>query len=740
MSNRMALYCRLQRSFVLAIVSLAASSCLASGKVEDLIVQSVRENPPRTSVEALRTVQTMLNINRADLALKYLQPLIDRQLSDPEMESLNQRFGAGFFLRLMREPGLDGPGDDFAIAVFEGASRAARDPGRVKALVQQLLTANERGAPILIDQLLAAGPTATAELLTTVANQPSLGSEIRQRFITAISLGGLDAVPVVEAGIDSTNEAVALAAMAAARALLPEQPQLRFAVLSRFHAPDAPLLQQVAQQLANDYFGSSVGTIDVGCWLYEETSRLLDLTTTVENQQEVWFWSPKSQRFTSHSVSAESAKYFRALRLARHLYNHRPAHADAVTMYLVAASGLAKRDAGLNKPLELMANDVLVSGALQQVAFINARTSEAAMLAALDWATTHNATAGALGILDLMASRTGDGAGWLQSPHGTPSTLAAALRHPNRRIRWAAAETIMALEPQNPYKGACDLANVYKQATHAAGNRVALVIDPNRRRAVTVAGNLNGLGYTAVAVRSGTEAMKLVVSEPDLELILISPQTYDPTFADMLTALRNDFRTKLLPLAVVGDGLTAAQTALTEKYPRIVRYPYPLDFNSAAVLVHRLEQLADADDLDAIERQFFANTAIARLAQMSARTGSLAFYDLSDVMVSSGTIPLDAASSPVIELWSNLGTTEAQLMLLRLSQDQQRNPELRLTAANALERSFQRFGINLPMPELANVAVSIHEQNLAVPTDSLDGPTQRLLDVLERASLEQSGG
>ena len=109
--------------------------------------------------------------------------------------------------------------------------------------------------------------------------------------------------------------------------------------------------------------------------------------------------------------------------------------------------GLAKRQGGLEVPLDL--NHLTAGGAIEQALFVNHRMSDSALLSALDWSLSHNTTAASLGLIELISRRSPD---VLHSPHGDPSPLVTALQHPNRRVRWAAAEAISTLDPRIPLR------------------------------------------------------------------------------------------------------------------------------------------------------------------------------------------------------------------------------------------------------------------------------------------------
>lgn len=726
------------------LMSLLASLCQAD--VAELVEESIRANPPQTPSQRLVAVENLLNVGRGPAALEYLQPLADAQLTDQQLEALNREFGTTFFFRLIRENALDPVGTEFANTVFTGAARAARNPQRVRSLVEQLVDANRDQAAIITEQLLPAGSVAAATLLTHLAHMDEVNQSGRGQLIAAMGLCGSKAVPVLEAGIDAANPDIVSAAIVATRDLWSDHPRIRLAVLSQFFSATGPTVSVAAQTSSRQFYGPDVNRHEIGCWLADAIEELLEphsAAPPVQNEK-VWWWSEAEQAFRYREPPRSAARYCRALRLAKHLLAQHAWHPDARSLHAVAAAGLAKRQAGLATPLDLSVDHLSAGGAIEQLRFADDRLSDSALLSALHWSLTHGTTAASLGLIELCARRSADA--MLASPHSDPSPLAEALRHPNRRIRWAAAEAISTLDPKNPFKGSCDLPSLYKQFLTSQGERVALVIDPNRKRADWIAGNLTGLGYSAIAVRNGKEAMRLILANPDIELTLLSAQTYAPRASELLQELRHDYRARRLPLALLHEEFAPRYEALADRYDNVVRFPHPFDFDATAVLVRRLVALADEDDLTALERQAVAQKSLQRLADLSAKQGTWVLYDLNRVADAATAAwsaqslrDQEASSAQLIALLANLGTPDAQQQLLALSADQTRAAQLRIGAARGLQRSIKQVGFNLSAQQTA-AYFSEHVGLRQNESSTFDEPTRLLLRVLQAASLEQLGG
>ena len=221
-------------------------------------------------------------------------------------------------------------------------------------------------------------------------------------------------------------------------------------------------------KLITRYDGRPPERTEVGCRLLQATHAQLNAG---KPDGEVWYWLPDANRFDSRLLAFEPERYFRAARLARRLVAQHAEQPDAAPWYALTAAGLAQWQVGLTDPLPLESSSP--EGAVAQAAFVQNTFTSPMLLGALDLALQHDAVAGALGLIDLISRRTAEAEILLSSPHGQPSPLAAALRAPNRRVRWAAADAIATLHPTTDFKGSCDLTSFLQQAAQSRGDRIA---------------------------------------------------------------------------------------------------------------------------------------------------------------------------------------------------------------------------------------------------------------------------
>lgn len=197
---------------------------------------------------------------------------------------------------------------------------------------------------------------------------------------------------------------------------------------------------------------------------------------------------------------------------------------------------------------------------------------------------------------------------YLASPH--PAPLVEALQHPNRRLRFAALEAIMALHPAMPFAGSSLVPKALRHYSTAGNVRRAVVAMPNETDATTLAGRLRGLGYAAEATNRGAPAVARAQESVDTELVIVDMDIDRANVRDVLYALRTDPTTGETPVALIATGRRLADgRRLAREHARVLAYPRPQTDHAVADLVARLQELAAPDALTAQERAALAEKA-----------------------------------------------------------------------------------------------------------------------------------
>ena len=129
-----------------------------------------------------------------------------------------------------------------------------------------------------------------------------------------------------------------------------------------------------------------------------------------------------------------------------------------------------------------------------------------------------------------------------------PLPLARAVRSADRRLRFAALEAIMNLQPARAFPGSSYVPEALAFFSAATGQRRAMVAGPITEDAMRIGGLLTELGYQADTAVTGREMLDRLVASPDYELVLIDSRIQQPPINLLVQQLRHDARTAGLPV------------------------------------------------------------------------------------------------------------------------------------------------------------------------------------------------
>ena len=203
-----------------------------------------------------------------------------------------------------------------------------------------------------------------------------------------------------------------------------------------------------------------------------------------QDQTICWHWDPARKTSVPHRYAAAEASRMMAARLSRDLYKLAPEDVDVRRVFLLANLTQAKIEAGLSRPLPRGSGTIAVQAAAM---------GPAALEDVLAYAMQNDYVAAAIAAAELLADA-GDGT-LVQSADGQPRPLVSALRHSDRRLRMAAAETIVKIDPLSPYAGSSYLPETFSYFVRTVGSRRVLVSHPRVDKAQTLIG---------ISVRSAT--------------------------------------------------------------------------------------------------------------------------------------------------------------------------------------------------------------------------------------------
>jgi CheY-like chemotaxis protein len=318
----------------------------------------------------------------------------------------------------------------------------------------------------------------------------------------------------------------------------------------------------------------------------------------------------------------------------------------------------------------------------------------------------------------------------LTSSTGAPRPLALALRHPDRRLRFAAVETILKLNSSTSFPGASYVPETLGYFAGSVGSRRALVADPRLEDARTFGGLLATAGYDTDIAATGDEVMKLALKQPDYEIVFLGHAVDHSDLNKTWQQLRKDPRTANMLLAFLFDEehrLYLLDKADDDDLARAMPYVYErktLDFQ-----LTQLFRKAGTKFVPFAERQRQAAASLDHLARLASGRGPK-YYDIlrqeDAVIRAAGTPGLTVHAVPVL---GGLGSNKSQAALVDIASDTNYDITDRQAAAEAFKTAVGRRGILLTTKQ---IGAQFDRYNAS---ETLDADTQRvlgeILDILE---------
>jgi hypothetical protein len=701
----------------------AAKPASAEPQEKDPIVLTVRSTNPKSADQLVWAARTVLDVNRADEARKYLKQLLDHMPAPATLAALEKEFGAGLFVRFSGDEKLQPEGKQISEAVLTAAEQARNDPARLDALIARLSDANPETRRMALTDLKETREPAAAAMIRALADPQRAAQHAAVRGALA-AMGSLAEGPLL-AALDTSLPGVK-SQVISSLGLMKSRAAIGHLMRPLADRESPAPVRQAAEEAFRQITGAVPNSGEVERYLTQEVRRgLTDMLAAKDDGQSVklWTWDEKQRTVVAAAVSKPAALRKATLRFAQDLHALFPESSESRRLWLTVLLEWAKSESGLTAVPPLAQKD-----AKSQATAEGAGPLEETLAFAME--TGHDAAA--IGALEILKGIGNDRL--LAGGGGEPRTVVRALRNPNPRVQFAAAEAITAWDPTKAFPGSSRLVETLAFFLKTAGTRRTLVGNPRPDLAQDLAGMLKDMGFDADTANTGESLVKRAIATPDLELILISDAIDGPPVKDLVQQLRHDARTARLPIGILARGTKledlnrfAADDALTLAFPRVQ------DKNGLVLHVRRLLELNGGNGITPEERIQWAEAALKYFARVA---GDPNHYLFPEVLAQQPAIiramwfaPLSAPASQVL---GTLGSPEAQRALVSLaSQNDQALPPRRAAAA-AFAIAVNRRGILLSRGEI------LAQYDRYNQSATLDKDTQKvlgsLLDAIEAPS------
>jgi CheY-like chemotaxis protein len=689
----------------------------------DPAVEAVLETKPNTPADWARAAQMMAALRRPDLAREFLGKVLAAKLKDDQLTALADQFGVEMFADMAARPELLPEAEQLAEGVLGAVNRRTQDPKRIAEAIQQLQDPSEdvrvkalanlknaRGAAVgaLIDVL--------ADPARTAAHRAARAALVQMRQLAEGPLVGIlehcDLELMIQAisalaEMNARDTAIYMVGPASAEKADPKVRAVARAALVK-------LTGQVPDQRA---------AVEMLCRqakvLYRQRQ---PLKTNAEGRIEQWSWDGVARRCVARSRSMDDAARVLAARLARDAFALAPEDANVRLLYLATMLEEASYEHGLDKPLDLDKDP-----AARVAAGFGAKLVEAV----LDFAVANGRPAAATVAAQILG-RIGKAQAVLRQ--GTdPAPLVRVLRHPDRRLRMAAAQAIVQLQPDDAFPGSSYVPEVLGFFAATTGQRRVLVAGPNVEVSREQVGMLSMMRYHVDTATTGREALRLATASPDYELVLIDPGIADPLVGPLVEQLRRDYRTASQRIGLLARaGYFDAADRLAQNDPMMLSFPRPHNQDAFQWQLNHFLGLGSREFVGFEERQQQAAAALGCLAVLAQSSKKI--YDIrrtQDEVFAAMYAP--GLTSRVVAVLANLGTPESQQALVDLACRMTQPIEVRKAAAKAFRLSTKKYGILLTTDSLRQQYDRYEasrqqdldtQQLLSTILDSIEEPTE----------------
>jgi HEAT repeat protein len=644
---------------------------------------------PKTPLESWEVATYLIRIGQPDQAAPYVKKFIDFNPDDATLLQARDAYGTGSFLALSDYPETRPYAKELAGRLARASIRSATDPARMAQAIQGLTKSPEEQT-VAVERLREAGPYAVPPWLQALGVS---GIDPSSRSALSENLGRLDknAVPALIAALDSSDTSVvgdvarALGRIGDARAV----PALTY-LAARVNPPSFARGEaiQAVQKLTGQEFGSEP-KIPVRV--------LSDLARSYHNHAirfptdpvVLWLWNPADKVPAPVQLSVRDAEGFLGLRAAREALEIDPTDVEAKVVQI----GLGLDHDPANWKASALASGGEILGKVLRRAVAERRFDLAVVVSP---------------ILGELANRND------LLVKDRPNALVDALLSPDRRVQFAAAATLIDIDPRKPFPGSSQVVPVLARFLASRTTSRALVIDGNAERASQVTGFLRNLGLDARTAPTGAEGFTDAAESADIELIVIDPNSINDPW-DVTQTLANlgaDARTASLPVFLVGPlDLRNRLGSKLESFPNAQFLVTPTETRLLKDQIERGLVAAGARPLSADERSSFAKRAAALLARIARSPGSPFEYGLPRAepglaLALNGPI----AAAEAAEALGDIPGVDAQRSLADVALDPSKDVKVRVVAARQLARNIRRFTPRLASSQEASLVAELGQE------------------------------
>lgn len=521
---------------------------------------------PKTPNELFDAVVLMVDLARPEIAKLYLQKFMESDPPDDLLLALREKHGPGIFLKFSNIEELQPLSIDLLNRNNAAFSKFARDPARLDALLKDLVSGTAAEKTVAQHQMQTSGVNVVPALISALGT-PAY-AEHQNALVEMLALIGREAVPPLKAALIAPQPQVRQAAIQALGLIrdpsaIPDL--LRFAGQAEPSEDKSSASKAIAKILRTPSIPNSESSGVANRLLQQARDYFQGKTQYVLGTDKLattWVWSDPLGTVEERRVPPATAAMQDALFFAKAALDVAPDRQDVQTFYLVVLLAQEAALQGVSQPLK--------SGPGSIVDLASSLGPDA-VTRALGEALDLHQTRAAVAALQIL-SKTGRVA-QVRNVSGKQSVLQRSLAYPDRRVQFAAVQTILALDPASAYPGTDRVVAILGRAlTQAEATQPrGLVLDSVIERGQTLSGFLRDLNYEPTFLRTGREGFKTAATAQEVDLVLVDINIQRWALSETIANFKADPRTTDLPIVIYGSSSNArAARVQTQQYRNVI--------------------------------------------------------------------------------------------------------------------------------------------------------------------------
>ncbi|NIL96526.1 MAG: hypothetical protein GTO53_03815 [Planctomycetales bacterium] len=675
-------------------------------QVEHPVVTSLRQSKPQEPDEWMYAIETLLTLGEQQLAIEFANTLASMDLEEKALVDLGLAVGSARLLRLATNDTLGEEPQKFARRVLAAVRNFRRDPQRLEKLALRAAQSAGRERVEAITDLRLAGGAAVQPLVRLLLDPGQAGSAARIRDALA-GLGPSVVAPLL--AVLQTEDEQLQAQVLLTLARLGDLSTL-YDVLCHAAMPSTGAVHRGAARRATAALIERVpDTGSVKRKVYTVIHHYLTgrrrPAADLEGKAPLWNWDDDRRVLEQSDQPLRLVAAARADQLARQLYRVDPQDRRLARLAALARLNRAKLFAGLDQPLTAaVADEVRRLAPADPLDF-----TEQVLALALQ----RGEVPAAIGAAEILAEEANKAQG---APHLTdhsgpvPTPLVQALADPDRRLRFAALQAVMAAGPQTLFAGASRVPEALKFFIRCAGSPRALVADPRPERCQQLSVLLEENGWQSDRFLTGRRMALAATQRADYAVALVAFTIEQPDCRETLARLRQDPRTADLPVGLIVEPRhRLAAERLVDRFPLTEAFVAPRDGSTLQMQLDRLIAKAGDRFVPHQRRTEHATAAVELLAQLSRERSPL--FELAGfepvLELSLHNADLVAAATGVL---GNIGSPAAQHALFNLASGATQPLASRQLASQAFVASVRRHGIGLSIAQIQQLSRQYDQQ------------------------------